>query len=441
MKKVNLPRRGSLAAALLTWMLFSVLAVFIIWGYRDRARLIRNNENERILNTLFAGLRDYDDFGSAIEANETLKERIAGLAVYSSNLSPIYRWGKAPEHFDPEILEEKEHDRFNRYFIPDRRGRSVKFVIHNERQPRPPRSTEASRPLRTAADGGQSAEPSPPQNPRSLWFSSLAVGNYIYIDINHTAYWNTITFTDILYPLCVTLLLLLVAGIRFLYLRNIEYRQRIEGQQNLVVLGTAASTLAHEIKNPLHSIRLQTGILKKMNPAAGAEEITRIEEEVDRLAALSYRVNDYLRDAAGSPESIHIAEVVEETSRRICGRSILEGEGGEEVLVRMDRGRACSVFENIIRNALEAGGEEKAIRARIKKEGGNAVVIVEDRGKGIPREDMLRITDPFYTSKSTGTGIGLTISKRFVEAAGGTMVLENRSGGGVSVRITVPCES
>ncbi|MDR2073084.1 MAG: HAMP domain-containing histidine kinase [Spirochaetaceae bacterium] len=435
MEKVNLPRRGSLVAALLAWGLLSVLAVFIIWEYRDRARLLRDNENERILNTLFTNLRDYDDFGSAIEANETLRERITCLAIYSDNFSLVYRWGKAPEQFNVELLEAKEQHRFNRYTIPDRRDRSVKFVIHHERPPRPPQSPEVP---------GQSAEtqkPFPPRNARSLWFNTLAEGDYVYIDINHSAYWNTIAFTDILYPVCIALLLLLVAAIRFLYLRNIEYRQRIEGQQNLVVLGTAASTLAHEIKNPLHSIRLQTGILKKMGLAAGAEEITRIEEEVDRLAALSYRVNDYLRDAAGSPESIDIAEIVEETSRRICGRSILEAGEGRDVLIRMDRGRACSVFENIIRNALEAGGAEEAIRARIKKEGGTAVVIVEDRGKGIPRQDMLRITDPFYTSKSAGTGIGLTISKRFVEAAGGTITLENRNGGGVSVRITVPCES
>ncbi|MDR2211825.1 MAG: sensor histidine kinase [Spirochaetaceae bacterium] len=434
MKKVHLPRRGSLAAALLAWILLSALAVFIIWGYRDRARLIRDNENERILNTLFSQLRDYDDFGSAIEANEILRERITGFAVYSGDFSLIYRWGKVPGEFDSKILEEKEHRRFNRYTIPDRRDRSVKFVIHNERPFHPPQSGERSR------HGGEPPEAPPWGRFRSLWFNALAGGNYVYIDINHSVYWNTITFTGILYPACTALLFLLVGAIRILYLRNIEYRQRIEAQQNLVVLGTAASTLAHEIKNPLHSIRLQTGILKKMNLAAGAEEIALIDEEVNRLAALTYRVNDYLRDPLGSPESINIAGIVEETSQRICGRSILDEGADRELMVRMDGGRARSVFENIIRNALEAGGAEEALCARIKREGGSAVVRVEDRGRGIPREDLFRITDPFYTSKSTGTGIGLTISKRFIEAAGGTMVLENRAGGGVSVRITLPCE-
>jgi two-component system sensor histidine kinase HydH len=442
MNSVNLPkvrqapRRTSLFTALFAWVLFSLLAVFIIWSLRDRARLVRDNGNERIFNTLFTGLRDYDDFGSAIEENPVLKGRITGFAVYSSDFLPLEQWGRVPPVFDPSLLKNSTPSRFNRYTIPDRRNASIKFVLHNERQAETPSRRQ---------DGREPREPRTSRQNR--WFTALSGGNYVYIDIHHPSYWRTVTVTDIAFPVSILALFALVFYIRFLYLRNIEYREHIESHQNLVVLGTAASTLAHEIKNPLHSIKLQTGILKKLlvpsGQMPGAEEITRIEEEVDKLAALTYRVNDYLRDAAGNPEPLNICELIAETSLRLCGTSILRDDSPGDCIVSIDGERARSVFENIIRNALEAQGTRtEGIDAEVRREGNFFTVIVNDCGRGIPEPNLEKVFDPFFTSKSTGTGIGLAISRRFIEAAGGTITLENRSSqSGVTVRIKLPCAS
>jgi two-component system sensor histidine kinase HydH len=421
--------------------------VFIIWSLRDRARLVRDNENERIFNTLFASLRDYDDFSSAIEDNPELRERITGFAVYSGDYSPIEQWGNVPPVFDPSLLDKSQTRRFNRYTIPERRSASVLFVIHNERRENPRNSEAEGR-----GSESQDQRPRPPR--QSPWFRAMGRGNYIYLQLHHPAFWRTDTITGILYPFSILALLVFVLSIRLLYLRNIEYRERIKAQQNLVVLGTAASTLAHEIKNPLHSIKLQTGILKKiLDPSkaeSGTEEIARIEEEVERLANLTYRVNDYLRDAAGNPAPLKLYDLISETSQRLCGSSILK-DAQEDCMVSMDKERAASVFENILRNALEAGFPAKQnsapadspseIEASIHREGNFFVVTVNDRGKGIPEGDLEKVFDPFFTSKSTGTGIGLAISRRFVEAAGGTISLENRRDGGVSVKVRLPCVS
>jgi two-component system sensor histidine kinase HydH len=212
------------------------------------------------------------------------------------------------------------------------------------------------------------------------------------------------------------------------------------------VLGPAASTLAHEIKNPLHSIKLQTGILKKMLGAdgPGLEEINRIDEEVNRLAALTYRVNDYLRDAKGNPETIDIVRVIEETSMRLCGRSILAGHlprPEEAANVFMDSGRARSVFENIITNAVESGGPPEECGASLERDGDRITVSVFDRGRGIAEADLKRVFDPFFTTKSSGTGIGLAVSRRFLEAAGGNVSIENRPEGGALVKVVLPCGS
>ncbi|MDR2181797.1 MAG: HAMP domain-containing histidine kinase [Treponema sp.] len=430
------PKHTTFFAALLAWALLAALAVFIIRSSRDRARLIRDNDNERILNTLFAELRDYDNIGEAVEANETLRNRIAGFAVYDSGRLLLYRWGNVSETFDERPLRGER--RFNRYTLPDRRNGLVRFVIHNERPPGSrPRQTENVRegPNGSRRNEGPTGE-GPARNRGAWWYPGG--GNYICIDIRHPVYWRTITITDILYPLSAVALLLPVFTVRRLYLRTLEYRERIEEQQNLVVLGTAAGTLAHEIKNPLHSIKLQTAILKKQNNTQSTEEIDRIEEEVDRLEKLSYRVNDFLRDAAGNREALDLAAVCNECARRLRGSPLLDDT---PVTVVMDGERARSVFENIIRNAMESGSPPGEIRADLRREGGRCVFTLRDRGRGIARENLERVFDPFFTSKSTGTGIGLAISRRFVEAAGGTISARRREGGGAVIRIELPCVS
>jgi two-component system sensor histidine kinase HydH len=270
--------------------------------------------------------------------------------------------------------------------------------------------------------------------------------NYVYITISHWAYWRTVTITNILYPLSVLGLLVLALAVRSLYVRNLEYRGRIEAQQNLVVLGTAASTLAHEIKNPLHSIKLQTGILKKMlgENDPGLEEINHIDEELDRLSMLTYQINDYLRDAKGNPETIDLAEVIKEISIRLYGRSILDEASvlpEASAKVFMDSGRARSVFENIITNAMESGGPPEECGAVLEQDGNMITARIFDRGRGIATANLKRIFDPFFTTKSSGTGIGLVVSRRFLEAAGGSISVENRPDGGALVKVVLPCAS
>jgi two-component system sensor histidine kinase HydH len=411
-------------AAALIWLLLSALTVFIILEMRDRARLIRDNDNEQLFNTLFASLRHYDDFGSAIESSDFLKERIVGFGIYDENLRTAYYWGTVPPQFDESLLARYQPSKNGRYTIPDRRGRRIKFIIQSEKMmppmPPPPRQRNPVMP-----------------RPGLGFFNTLTGGKYLYIDIDHPAYWRTQTFTAILFPITELALLALVIFVCRLYLRNREYRERIESQKNLVVLGTAASTLAHEIKNPLLSIRIQTGILEKLFADKGKEELGIINEEIDRLSSLTYRINDYLRDAAGNPAPINCHEILSEISQRLCGRNIVSDSSCENGMIHMDADRTRSVIENLIRNALESGSPPEELGASVIRFGGSLTMAVYDRGRGIDPGDLKRVFDPFFTSKSTGTGIGLSISKRFVEAAGGTITIENREGGGVMASIVM----
>ncbi|MDR0602567.1 MAG: HAMP domain-containing histidine kinase [Treponema sp.] len=416
-------------AAILGWFILSSLVFFITWTIQDRARLIRDNDNERIFNMLFTSLRSYGDFGSAIEATPVLAERIRGVAAYGDDLRPLYEWGTVPPLFDERILgTDHRRNRFGRYTIPDPDGPSVKFVLRTAGMPPARVQPGHTRPGRMMERKGE--------DPAAA-FSPMAPGKYLYIDIIHPAWRRTKTVSAILLPAVEIILFFLVFSIRGLYLRNREYRGRIESQKNLVVLGTAAGMLAHEIKNPLLSIRLQTGILEKSLDGKGKEEIALINQEVERLSSLTYRVNDYLREGKGHPYPLNVYDLLAETSRRLCGRNIVEEDSARDALVMADADRFRSVFENLIRNALESGGSEKETGASVRRNRGTIVIRIYDRGRGMAPSDLPRIFDPFFTSKSAGTGMGLSVSRRFVEAAGGTITLENREGGGAEAVINI----
>ncbi|MDR2483624.1 MAG: HAMP domain-containing histidine kinase, partial [Treponema sp.] len=417
-------RAWSLAAALLAWLLLSALAVFIIRGMRHGAELVRDNENERIFNMLITGLRQHDNFGAVIEGNAILNERIAGFAIYGGDLRPLYTWGTAPPVFDERLLLESggrflsggaAAGRFGRFTIPNRRGNSVRFILRADNSPPEPDP-------RILVPPGTPVPPVPPEaraeergarNQRRTFsqqgFPFMALmrrGGYYYIDITHPAYWRTMTLTAALLPLCSIALLAMALYIRRLYLRNREYRERIEAQKNLVVLGTAAGTLAHEIKTPLSSIRIQTGILEKMLSLNGCgsgvqndgrAELAIINEEVDRLSSLSRRVNDYLRDGRGNPAALNLSKLIGETGGRLCGRDIISPGSDRDAWVCADTERLRSVFENLIRNALESGGPPEAVEAAISRGGGTITALIRDRGNGVAEADLSRVFDPFFT--------------------------------------------
>jgi two-component system sensor histidine kinase HydH len=262
----------------------------------------------------------------------------------------------------------------------------------------------------------------------------------VYLEIRQNEFWGAQRLRQILFPLSLLILTATVFIFRHLILRNGEYKRRIEEQKSLVVLGTAASTLAHEIKNPLLSIRLQTSILERFCPPESRRELDIINAEVDRLSALSYRVNEYLRDPRGNACLVDLGEVFKTLSLRLLGRDVTLLRTPGPLIARIDPERLISVGENILRNALESGGDPEEIRVELGLEEGQIRIDILDRGPGIPEGDKNRVFDPFFTTKSRGTGIGLAVAKRFVEAAGGNIRIGDREGGGCAVTVCLSAQ-
>ncbi len=432
-------RLFSALMALLAFVALTLVALAMNSVIAQKARLESRNDMERTLSVLLAGLRDHRDFGAAIESVPSLKGRVIGVGAYAEDGAALYVWGDAPVAYPvPGATRRVAGEAFSappgeadRLYFDVSANDSVALVLSPFRVGPPPPAVRD-----TVRDGASVREP---DASTSFFFSTLRRAETVYLEVRQSGYWHSRRAAVVVLPLVELALLALVWFVRGLIVRNAGYRRRIEEQRSLVVLGTAASTLAHEIKNPLLSIRLQTRILEKTCPESARRELSIIDDEVERLSLLSQRVGDYLRDPAGKPVPLDARALARELGQRLVGRDLLIADGEAAVMVRIDPERFRSVLENLVQNALESGSP--TVEINLRRNDSDVVIDVSDRGSGLDPEAARRVFDPFYTTNSRGTGIGLAICKRFVEAAGGSISLEARPGGGCVARLVLPaCE-
>ena len=419
--------RLSLLLALLLIAVAGSLAALIFHGADRLGRIESRNDMEGVLNALLGGLRDHESFASIIEASKELQAKIAGLGVYAADGSLMDSWGRVPDSSLAETAAASsgvEDNRGRRYIERDREG-TVVLLIRTSRLWPPP-------PPKSARRG-----PEPPPD-RGGFFDILKRSEFIHLELRQPDWFRGKRLRAVLFPASLAGIAALVLGIRRLIARNAEYRADLEAQRNLVVLGTAASTLAHEIKNPLLAIRLQTSLLARSLPGERPPELDVIDAEVERLGTLSRRVGDFLRDPRGEPLPMSLVEALDATTLRLLGRGSGLPAANRDQLVYVDAERLRSILENLLRNALESGGPEGEIAARLGREGDGLVLEILDRGRGLGGIEAERLFDPFFTTKSSGSGIGLAISRRFARAAGGDVRLESREGGGARSILILP---
>ena len=250
--------------------------------------------------------------------------------------------------------------------------------------------------------------------------------------------------TRTLYGAATVLAPLLVAGLAAIFLAlvisNVRYRRRAEEQETLARLGESARTLAHEIRNPLGAIRLQTGLLRKKMPVGTLRELDVIDEETERLNVLARRVGDFLKSPGGTRQVVDLGEFLPDLARRFPWPVQVDA-AMPHWRVAFDRELLRSVIENLVRNAWESyddGTESRFVEISLSREAARIVIAIRDCGRGIPRGMQEKVFDPFYTDKIHGSGIGLPLARRFVEAAGGTLTLAPRGGGGTEARVALP---
>ena len=416
----------------------AVLAVFLLVGESRRAGILVEYEADRLASSLMDSLR----FTGSLDT-DALDSRVRGFALYDSAGRATVRVGDAPELAAVEDARPGfSYDSPRRLLTlvrvfamgrPDMRGMMGPRgggMMGPGQGPGPdlrPRPGAGQRPGSDQRPGLQG----PFHGPGILFFS---------MDI--TAYYRQ----QFLYRAAAVLAPITVAGIAALFLfflaANLRQRRRAEERETLARLGESARTLAHEIRNPLGAIRMQTGLLRRRIPALDSSPLDVIDEEVERLSVLTRRVSDFVKNPSGAPRQILVEDFLRELASRLPAPFLLSATKDQSrAEITFDPELLRSVVENLVRNAHESYDEESAdrpVEVELFHEKGHVVISVLDRGRGIPPDLSEKVFDPFFTDKVHGSGVGLSISRRFVEAAGGTLTLAERRGGGTEARVTLP---
>lgn len=225
--------------------------------------------------------------------------------------------------------------------------------------------------------------------------------------------------------------------------RRAERAERAEAelmaQRQLAQLGAMSAVLAHEIRNPLASLKGHAQLLaERVVDADLARRIDRVVAEAVRLEHLTADLLEFARSGA-----IH---VVPSDPRALVERAV---QATEPTRIDVDFAHAPSqwsldddrmhqVLTNMLGNALAVTAPPARVEVAVFVEDDGLVLTVRDRGPGVPAAERQQIFEPFHTTKTRGTGLGLAVAKRIVEMHGGSIDVRDAYGGGALFRVCVP---
>jgi signal transduction histidine kinase len=221
-------------------------------------------------------------------------------------------------------------------------------------------------------------------------------------------------------------------------------------KQKLATLGTLRAGIAHDSQPPHPQSAAYTGNICK-SPARKDTDI--INAEISRLERIVKDVLSFARPSDPKLETIAADALLREVQGLMsphlesCAVHLVL-EASPDLLIRADTGHLKQVLINLLRNAGEAIDGEGTITLRARatratlggRETDVVILEVSDTGKGIPPEVEKRLFDPFFSTKETGTGLGLPIAARIVEKHGGTLQYQTRPGHGTTFGVVLPRE-
>jgi two-component system sensor histidine kinase HydH len=226
-----------------------------------------------------------------------------------------------------------------------------------------------------------------------------------------------------------------------------DARRRLEARSRLAAIGEMSAGVAHEIRNPLASMKGAVELLRARRGDVDSTEgklLSLIEGEVERLERVVSDFLEYARptDPKLAPERLE--EIVRRTLDLLRADPSLEGitldavNGDTLPSVIVDAEQVRQVILNLIRNAAQAMGGQGRVMVETAPGEGEAILRVRDTGPGFAAEALRRAFDPFFTTRSRGSGLGLAIARRIVENHAGRIQIRNRAEGGAEVTITLP---
>lgn len=220
-------------------------------------------------------------------------------------------------------------------------------------------------------------------------------------------------------------------------------RKRIDSER-LAAIGTLASTMAHEIRNPLNAMSLLlTRLSLAMRSGAKSESIVKdLRGEINRLDRLVSDILDFAKPLQLSLQDLDLNRLIDDVIGLYGdyfdkkGLACIFLRSGKYLPLKGDYDKIKQCLFNLLQNAVDATPAGGSIEINASREGDSVKVWIRDNGMGLPSEGEGRLFDLFFTTKEKGTGIGLSTVKKIVDAHGGRVSLRRRGNGGGSLRGT-----
>ncbi len=250
--------------------------------------------------------------------------------------------------------------------------------------------------------------------------------------------------------IAVLVVLLWIIGFFFIkaFARAERLKNVVEERERLALLGEMASVLAHEIRNPLGSIKGFAQYLIEVQEKSGeVDDLLRdylniIVLESQRLEALTDDLLSYAKPPEVRRAPLNLRELAEEVrmafSRHERAGVVTIENNVPDVSVASDRDKVKQILTNLVENALDSTPDGGVIEITAMRDDGSVALTVKDNGCGMDDETKARAFTPFFTTKTRGTGLGLAVVDKLVRALGGEIRLESEPGTGTRFTVVLP---